>query len=74
MKLDQEERMCLAKLLKQRHANLKKGSIKDIDLTAPRPSDMRMDCSKFEKTFNIELPNLDEEIKSIEKEYTDAIR
>lgn len=64
----------LAKLLKQSYTNLEKGSVNDLDLRAPRPLDMRMDCSKFESTFNIELPSLDEEIKSIEKEYIDAIR
>ena len=64
----------LAELLEQSPANLERGSIKDLHLSAPRPSDMRMDCSKFESTFNLRLPNLDEEIKSIEKEYIDAIR
>ena len=33
-----------------------------------------MDCSKFEKHFDLKLPNLDEEIKSIKKEHVDATR
>lgn len=64
--------ICLAKLLDQRHVHLENGYLKDLELFAPRPLDMRMDCSKFESTFDLELPNLDEEIKSIESEYVDA--
>ena len=66
--------ICLAKLLEKSNTNLEKGTLQDLDLIAPRPLDMRMDCSKFESTFNLELPNLDEEIKSIESEYVDATR
>lgn len=41
------------------------GSVDDINLKAYRPKNMAMDCSHFEKMFNIKLPNLDEEIKKI---------
>lgn len=34
-----------------------------------RPQDMRLNVSKFEKMFNIRLPKLTEEIKTIVKEY-----
>lgn len=64
----------LAKLLEESKSNFETGSIKDLDLSAPRPLDMRMDCSKFESTFDVKLPNLDVEIKSIKKEYVDATR
>jgi len=38
-------------------------------LKAYRPKDMRMDCSKFEHYFNIKLPSLLDQIKSVVKEY-----
>jgi len=34
-----------------------------------RPKDMRMDSSKFEKVFNLKLPNLEDLIESLAKEY-----
>lgn len=45
-------------------------SISDISfLKAYRPRDMRMDCSCFEKKFEITLPTLQSEILSVSKEY-----
>ena len=38
-------------------------------LKAYRPKDMRMDCTKFEKTFQIVLPDLSDEIKLIVEDY-----
>ncbi|MBF0105220.1 MAG: SDR family oxidoreductase [Deltaproteobacteria bacterium] len=38
-------------------------------LKAYRPKDMRMDCSKFEKQYGRELPNLESEIIKVSKEY-----
>jgi dTDP-4-dehydrorhamnose reductase len=38
-------------------------------LKAYRPKDMRMDCSKFEKTLSVKLPNLLDQINSVAKEY-----
>ena len=42
---------------------------KDINFFAKRNKDMRMKVNKFEKKFNIYLPNLDNEIKKIALEY-----
>lgn len=38
-------------------------------LKAYRPKDMRMDCTKFESTMGIKLPDLSDEIKQIAREY-----
>jgi dTDP-4-dehydrorhamnose reductase len=38
-------------------------------LKAYRPKDMRMDCSRFENAFDVNLPNLDDEIERVAKEY-----
>ena len=38
-------------------------------LRAYRPKDMRMNCSKFEKTLGVKLPLLEDEIKRVAKEY-----
>lgn len=43
-----------------------------IFFKAYRPKDMRMNCSKFENTFGVKLPYLNDEIKSVAKEYHDA--
>jgi len=40
-------------------------SVRDVDLKAYRPTDMRMDCSLFEKTFNVKLPSLKEEMETL---------
>ena len=37
-----------------------------------RPKDMRMDCSKFEKTLGVKLPLLKDEIKLVAKEYREG--
>jgi dTDP-4-dehydrorhamnose reductase len=37
----------------------------ELNLKARRPKDMRMDCGLFEKTFNITLPSLKDEIRSL---------
>ena len=39
--------------------------LNDKKLIAKRPFDMRMDFNKFEKKFNINLPNLIDEIKGL---------
>lgn len=38
-------------------------------LKAYRPKNMRMDCSKFENTLGVKLPNLKDEIKLVAREY-----
>lgn len=40
-----------------------------VSLAAPRPKDMRMDSSAFEKAFDCFLPSLYEEIKALRDEY-----
>jgi dTDP-4-dehydrorhamnose reductase len=37
-----------------------------------RPKDMRMDCSKFENTLGVKLPQFSEEIIRVAKEYNEA--
>jgi dTDP-4-dehydrorhamnose reductase len=37
-----------------------------------RPKDMRMDCSKFENTLGVKLPQFSEEIIRVAKEYDEA--
>jgi dTDP-4-dehydrorhamnose reductase len=37
----------------------------ELNLKARRPKDMRMDCGLFEKTFNMTLPLLKDEIRSL---------
>jgi dTDP-4-dehydrorhamnose reductase len=39
--------------------------VSQLNLKARRPGDMRMDCSLFEKKFNITLPLLKDEIRSL---------
>lgn len=57
------------------HLNLPTSTMTRIDssqaafLKAYRPKDMRMDCSKFEKTMNVKLPYLLDQITTIAKEY-----
>lgn len=41
-------------------------------LKAYRPKDMRMDCSKFENTLNVKLPQLRDEIIRVAKEYDEV--
>ncbi len=48
---------------------IKKVTYNDINFFAKRNKDMRMKVSKFEKKFNVLLPNLDNEIKKISLEY-----
>jgi dTDP-4-dehydrorhamnose reductase len=50
-------------------SKMKIGSIRDLKLIAPRPSDMRMMLDKFELAFNMELPNLKSQIKIAADEY-----
>jgi len=45
------------------------GSSEDAPLSAYRPKDMRMISSKFEETFDIVLPTLNQEINSMKSAY-----
>lgn len=49
-------------------------SFKNLGLIAPRPADMRMDCSKFELAYNdLQLPTLENQIISIKGDYINEI-
>ncbi len=48
------------------------GSVHDVALSAPRPSDMRMDVRAFERTFAVELPTIDHEIGLVARDYPEA--
>lgn len=43
-----------------------------IFLNVYRPKDMRMDCSKFENTLGVKLPQLSDEIIRVAKEYDEV--
>ena len=58
-----------AKILNLDQKLIKKVAYNDINFFAKRNKDMRMKVNKFEKKFNIYLPNLDNEIKKIAFEY-----
>jgi dTDP-4-dehydrorhamnose reductase len=49
---------------------MKRGTSRQVKLTAYRPSDMRMDSSRFECTFRVELPSLAAEIQSMKAAYS----
>lgn len=51
-------------------SSLRRGRAADAGvLTARRPMDMRMDCGLFERTMNVALPTLMDEIHAIRKDY-----
>ena len=54
--------------------NVSRGISEKINLTAYRPKDMCMDSSRFEEVFGIQLPTLQEEIKSMKAAYADNAR
>ena len=45
------------------------GSYKDLRLASPRPNDMRMNVSAFESAFNVEMPDLQDQIRDAAEEY-----
>jgi dTDP-4-dehydrorhamnose reductase len=45
------------------------GSYKDLQLASPRPNDMRMNVSAFESAFNVEMPDLEDQIREAAEEY-----
>jgi dTDP-4-dehydrorhamnose reductase len=47
--------------------NMSRGGVEKVDLTACRAKDMRMDSSRFEKVFKVELPTLIQEIQSLKR-------
>lgn len=48
-------------------SNMRLGSSSEVRLKAYRPSDMRMDCGLFERTFGVSLPSLQAEIARLER-------
>jgi dTDP-4-dehydrorhamnose reductase len=52
--------------------NVKRGLCSDLGLPAYRPKDMAMDCSRFEAAFNVVLPEIEDEIRSLRRS-SDAI-
>jgi dTDP-4-dehydrorhamnose reductase len=59
----------LAELLSLPVNTMRRGNSDDLSRVRYRPKDMRMDSSLFERTFNIELPTLDDEIRSLKLSY-----
>lgn len=46
---------------------IERGSIRDVDLYAPRPSDMSLDCSKAARILGHPMPSLDESLDALEQ-------
>jgi dTDP-4-dehydrorhamnose reductase len=59
----------LARSLGLDTAGMKIGSVKDVPLSASRPSDMRMDIHSFERSFSVEMPCMAEQIALAVGEY-----
>jgi dTDP-4-dehydrorhamnose reductase len=59
----------LAKMYEFETSNIKIGLSSDILKKVYRPKDMSMDCSRFEKAFSLNLPNLKEEIRNLKRDY-----
>jgi dTDP-4-dehydrorhamnose reductase len=45
------------------------GSVLDMKLSAPRPTDMRLNVRRFENAFGIDMPDMDKEIQKVADEY-----
>lgn len=58
----------VARRLKLPLETARDGVLADVALRAPRPRDMRMDSTLFEKTFGVSLPALADEIATAELE------
>ena len=55
--------------------NVSRTSLDKLGLTVSRPKDMRMDCSKYESTYDLSyLPTLKDQINSITGDYINEIR
>jgi dTDP-4-dehydrorhamnose reductase len=59
----------LARRLGLDTAGMKVGSVKDLSLSAFRPSDMRMDVHSFERSFSVEMPGMAQQIALAAGEY-----
>lgn len=58
-----------AKSLNLNSENVSSIVMKEKKLIANRPTDMRMDCSKFELAYNCSMPTLEDQIVSITGDY-----
>lgn len=55
-------------------AKMRIGSVLDIKLTAPRPSDMRLNVTRFEKTFGIYMPDMETQIQDLADDYMGELK
>lgn len=62
----------LAQALGLDRSLIRVGSVRDLNLSALRPTDMTMDVSAFESQFNLALPTLQTEISLAVKEYQET--
>ena len=67
------EMVNIAKNLNLNIENCATANFKPKKNTAPRPTDMVMNCKKFEKTFQIKLPNINDQISRICESYSNII-
>ena len=66
--------LALAETLALATPHMARGRSAQVKLAAYRPSDMRMDSSRFERTFGVELPSLAAEIQSMKSAYSNEAR
>lgn len=59
----------LAELLNLPVTTMRRGRSTEAKLAAYRPKDMRMDSTRYEKTYGVVLPSLAEEIRSMRCDY-----
>jgi dTDP-4-dehydrorhamnose reductase len=50
------------------------GSHRDVKLTAPRPTDMRLDVARFERSFQMTLPHMDSQIQEAAHSYKGELK
>ena len=60
----------LAEVLELSTKNMTRGGVDKAKLVAKRAKDMRMDSSRFEKEYGVELPTLKQEIQSMKSAYS----
>jgi dTDP-4-dehydrorhamnose reductase len=58
--------------LDTRHMRI--GSHRDVQLTAPRPTDMRLHVARFERAFNTTLPSMDHQIQEAAQRYKGELK
>lgn len=63
--------LILAKTLRISTSTLRLGSVSDLKLRARRPLDMRMDTARFRRSFEIQVPLMNDQIELTANEYRD---